>query len=114
MGPKYNLLAELRPDVDATLEAGLEVSGIPDYMHDGLVMYLRYGVRPGAFLLALLSNDFMEACANADQNNQLALFRYAAFFYNLPNACYGSRAKVDQWLKVGAERRATTEGATAS
>lgn len=105
---KYNLLAELRPDVDANLEAGLTIAGIPDYMHEGLLMYLRFGIRPGRFLTALLGNDFMEACAQADETNQRALFRYAVFFNNLPGACYGTPAKVEQWLKLGADRRATT------
>lgn len=111
---KYNLLAEVRPDVNATLEAGLQISQIPEHMHDGLVLYLRYGVRPGSFLTAMLACEFMAACANADEENQRALFAYARFFNNLPPVCYGSRERVEQWLRAGADRRATVEATVGS
>lgn len=111
---KYNLLGEIRPDVDATLEAGMQVAGIPAHMHEGLTMYLRYGIRPGRFLTAMLAGEFMEACAQADVENQQALFGYARFFNNLPPICYGSRERVEKWLQLGAERRKATEATVGS
>lgn len=103
--PEYNLLAELRPDVDATAEAGLEIAGIPDHMHEGLLRYLRQGMVPGSFLAAILCNDYFGACAQADRENMRALHAYAVFLNNMPSACYGSRVKVDAWAKAGADRR---------
>jgi len=102
---EINLLAALRPELDATLEAGMEIAGIPEHMQEGLLLYLRQGIPAGSFLTAILSNDFFTACAHADGDNQHALFAYARFLSNVPAVCYGSPAAVAGWLKRGSDAR---------
>jgi len=77
--------------------------GIPDYMQDGLALYLLRGVSPGHFLSAVLSNDLKEAIARADDTNCRVLREYMVFLYNNSpaHACYGSPEKVAAWIKSG-------------
>ncbi len=71
---------------------------IPDYMHDGLIRYIDYGILPGDFLRAVISNDLKEACSRADSNNMWVLPVYIAYLYNnAPCACWGSKEKMIAW-----------------
>ena len=73
---------------------------IPDYMRGGLDSYVRKGIKPGDFLLAVLSNDLIEAVGRADGNNARNLVAYVGFMYNvMPSASWGSPAKVKAWIK---------------
>lgn len=72
---------------------------ISDDMMDGLQRYIRHGVQPGQFLMAVLSNDLKEACARADLGNMRNLPAYVAYLYNkAPAPCWGSPEKVLAWL----------------
>ena len=76
--------------------------GIPFHMRGGLARYIMDGVRPGDFLIALLSNDFMEAAGRADAENLEAFKAYATFFYcSMPSAARGSPENVRQWISHG-------------
>jgi hypothetical protein len=80
--------------------ASLERSGIPDYMHDGIVLYLMHGIPPGSFLSAVLSNDLRKAVSRADETNMQLLSRYVIWFYNhAPASCWGSPERVDEWMR---------------
>jgi hypothetical protein len=90
------------PDMDADIER--YVLAIPAHMRQGLLDYLRYGMRPGQFLQAVLSNDLAEACARADVENQLALFAYVFVLTNYaPSASWGSPDRVRAWIERGRE-----------
>jgi len=103
----YNLLVNIgRADIDAHLELELNAAGVPSYMHEGLCMYLRYGIRPGSFLVTVLENDLMGAVRNGDLTNQAALACYAIFLAQMPHLCYGSPDKVREWLIRGSETAA--------
>ena len=72
------------------------------YMTDGLKLYVERGILPGHFLIALLSNDLLEAYRRADDNNTAAMRDWAAFLHNqLPRECWGSPDKVLAWCKTG-------------
>src|SRR4029077_19547994 len=74
--------------------------GLPKHMVNGLYLYLTYKIPPGSFMLAVLSNDLMDAVRCADHLNRHCLFGYADLMYNhLPPKCFGSKEKVTTWLK---------------
>ena len=82
------------------LRAGLHL--IPGHMAGGIERYVMRGVPCGNFLAALLSNDFMEAAARGDDENQDALVGWAKLLYNYtPSGCYGSPEKFKAWIAQG-------------
>lgn len=99
----------LPPDRAAKLE--LSMSRVPEHCRQGLIDYLRYGLPPGHFLQAVLSNDLREACGRADERNQRALYDYVYVLYNYaPSEAWGSPERVSAWIQKGAEmRRAVAE-----
>ena len=98
MSERFNLLAALRPDFDAAIEANLAKAGVPAIAADSLVHYLRYGRPVGGFLLAVLEGRLFDAACNADGENRAALGDIArAIVWHFPNAAYGSAAKVENW-----------------
>ena len=83
---------------------------IPEYMMEGIRRYIDHGQRPGRFLTAVICNDLREACAMADDVNIRNLPAYVAYFYNeAPSPCWGSREKMDEWIKIHYMRRISTE-----
>ena len=73
---------------------------IPDRMMPGIRRYVEEGVCPGRFLTAIIQNDLSEACGQADDENMENLPAYAAYFYNeTPSSCWGSKKKMDAWIK---------------
>lgn len=76
---------------------------IPPDTLKGLLLW-RDGKHPypfGSFVTAVLSNNLVEAAAQADDHNRTALWEYANFMYNeLPQSAWGSRAKVAAWLEA--------------
>lgn len=51
----------------------------------------------GHFLTAVLKNDFMEICGQADDANRKVLPLYAKFLYNIVPADYRTKAK--RWFE---------------
>lgn len=73
---------------------------IPNGMADGLDKWINLGVLPGSFLTAILCNDLMGACKCADERNLENIPAYCAYLYNeAPPQCYGSRQRVEDWIK---------------
>ena len=85
----------------------------PSQMSAGVERYIEQGCDPGGFLFALICGDLYEAIARADTGN---LYAIVAWWYwvrdEAPNACYGSRAKVETWIREGGlvGRRRSDEG----
>jgi hypothetical protein len=76
--------------------------GIPDYMQDGVILYVERGIRGGGFLSAVLSNDLIEAFGAADMDNTNAMASWAKLIYNyLPAASWGSPEMVAKWVERG-------------
>lgn len=92
----------------------IEVARVPEHCREGLLNYLRYGLPPGHFLMAVLANDLTEACGRADDSNRVALADYISVLYNhAPSESWGSREKVRAWIDQGMELRRAAREATA-
>ena len=73
---------------------------IPDYMWNGIMLYIVEHIKPGSFLSAIISNDLSGACRNADDTNIDLLPVYVSFFYNCaPSSCSGSQENFRNWLE---------------
>ena len=80
------------------MRAKMAEVGIPEYMHEGMIMYIGRGIKPGSFLSAVLRNDLRSACHCADSTNRHLLFEYVFFLYNYaPGGCWGSEEKFEAW-----------------
>lgn len=94
------MITERRNTKETELAASLTRYGIPKHMHGGVIRYVVYGIEPGHFLDALMSNDLKEAFGRADEENIAAMHAWIKWFYNeAPGTCWGSPERVDQWLK---------------
>jgi hypothetical protein len=62
-------------------------------------LYVEYGCEPGSCTRAILENDLVGACRNADHTTRMILFDIVAYLYNhVDLRCWGSREKVDNWI----------------
>lgn len=76
--------------------------GVPEYMREGVSLYLLYGRIPGHFLSAIFSNDLMKALSRADDNNINCLKNYGQLLYNhVPASSYGSEEAFKGWIEIG-------------
>ena len=92
------------------MKGEINYSLIPEYMRDGVRLYLEEGLRPGHFLNAVLENNLVEAAARADRENKHRLLDWATFLYNeLPMGCWGSKEKVAAWIKKKREEKRLSE-----
>jgi len=86
-----------RAHLEAKILGGFHTYQIPEYMREGILLYLLDGYPPGDFLCAIIDNNLKEACHAADSTNIRLLPAYVAFFYNcapllswgLPNSMRG-------------------------
>lgn len=73
---------------------------IPEHMEEGIALYVQEHIRPSDFLCAVICNDLKEAVARADDENMQNLPAFVDYFYNnTPAECWGSKKKMDEWLK---------------
>jgi hypothetical protein len=73
---------------------------IPKHMMAGIKRYVEDRIEAGGFLNAVLCNDLKQAVGQADHINIQLIPVYVSYLYNnVPNACWGSREKVNAWLK---------------
>lgn len=83
---------------DEELTAALVARGIPEHMHDGVRRYVLDQQPVGHFLTALFSDE-LQALLLADEKNQACMKEWIYLLvWDVPSACWGSRAKVDDWL----------------
>lgn len=83
------------------LHEQLELSAIPHHMYEPMINYVLYGVNPGSFLTAVLSNDLKQAVSRADTINRYCLPDYIKFLYNhVPALCWGSPEAVENWTGI--------------
>jgi len=72
---------------------------ISEAVKERLSRYVSSGIPPGGFLLAVLSNDLVQACGQADDENRAALFDIVRYVYNcIPAACWGDKQTVAEWI----------------
>ena len=90
----------------------IDYSILPEHMRDGAERYVEHGIRPGDFLYLILCNDFVRALGHADTVNTARIVDYAKFLYSeAPLACWGSREKVDGWIKLHTDARKASDEA---
>lgn len=78
---------------------------IPREMKESFDHYVNYGVPPGDFLEAVLSNNLMDAVGRADDNNRYLLHEICSYIYNeMPISSHGSREIVNKWMADGQRR----------
>jgi hypothetical protein len=88
----------------------IDYSMLPEHMQDGMRRYIEHGIRPGDFLYLILCNDFVHALGHADIINMQRIGDYAKFLYwELPATAWGSRDKVDAWIKSYQRKKAADE-----
>lgn len=81
------------------LLGSLKESGIPEYMHEGLVLYISRGIPGGGFLDAVLCGSLREAVWRADVRNKHSLVAYVEWLSEYaPASCWGSPERVDSWM----------------
>jgi hypothetical protein len=85
----------MTPQQANEITAGVE---IPDYMKQGIFMYLVHGIPPGSFLMAVLENDLYLATHKADVNNAQCLIGYGLLLERLPENTWGSHSIVQEYL----------------
>lgn len=72
---------------------------LPEHMQDGMRHYLEYGIKPGSFLYAVLSNDLAGAVGKADHINLKCLPNIVAYCHNyIPADAWGSPELVETWI----------------
>lgn len=61
---------------------------------------------PGDFLYAVLTNDLRGTVTLADAENLVAIPAIVNYVhYHTPSQCWGTRAKVEQWLSITPSQR---------
>jgi hypothetical protein len=85
-----------------------ETTKIPDEMRekigdsvcDSIENYANLKIATGGFLRAVLENNLSEACQTADAKNLANLHNIVnAIYWELPADCWGTRERVNKWLK---------------
>lgn len=67
---------------------------------ESLDMYVNHRTPTGGFLYAVLCNDLIGAYSRADLDNRRNMEDIVRYVYNeLPVACFGSKERVDAWLR---------------
>ena len=63
--------------------------------------FVEHGIEPGSCTRAILENNLRDAFARADEETREIMFYIVSYCYNeIPSNCWGSREKVDQWIRA--------------
>lgn len=72
---------------------------ISESVKGALDRYIQYGIAPGGFLYAVLSNDLFAAVGRADRENIANLQKICGYVYNeIPSNAWGSEAAIEKWI----------------
>lgn len=81
------------------IDEKFEMWDLPEHMKDGVYNYLNYGIPPGGFMEALLTNNLFMAVGKADCDNIEKLPEWVGFLYNdFPLSAWGSREDMQRWI----------------
>lgn len=93
---------EMTTYVLSRAQSNLNTSLIPEYMHGGIMRWLKHGIDPGSFLEAVFRNNLKNAVRSADHNNILLLKNYVEYMTEyLPMGCQGSDQVYNDWRSQG-------------
>jgi len=85
---------------------------LPPHLRRGVKRYYEHGILPGEFLRRVICND-LTAVMRADPESLASIVDIVRWFYNeLPSPCWGSRKKMDAWVKRCAKRDDQRKGET--
>lgn len=77
---------------------------IPQITKEAIGGYVEKGVAPGHFVTKVLENDLFGAIGHADATNLKHISDIVKYVYcQTPSGCWGSKKKVDEWLKAKME-----------
>jgi hypothetical protein len=81
----------------------IDWSLIPRRRREELARYIVNGVKPGRYLMAIVSNDLEDAYQQAiDKKEWKRVRNYMKFLYEFtPCGCWGSADYVDKWIASG-------------
>lgn len=83
---------------------------IPPYTIESLERYRVHGIPTSDFLRCFMAGDLFGALERADEDNRKAMFPIYCFLRNhMPAACWGSKARVSDWLSDSALRGLTNQ-----
>lgn len=75
---------------------------IPAHMRGAFARWVMWGIAPGQFLTAVISNELAEAATRADDENARRLFEWVRLFYSRsPAASWGSPDAFKHWHERG-------------
>lgn len=79
----------------------LDARGVPEHLHEGILMWLCAGILPGHFLRAVLNNEFVEVMRRSDETSRAGLPALAEFMhYDMPAQAWGNHGRVLQWQET--------------
>lgn len=77
-------------------------SPVPEHTQGSLERYFLYGLEPGSFLRAVLSNDLVSAVSRADPQNKAALADIVNWIAeNAPDGSWGHSDYYTEWINKG-------------
>ena len=93
-------IVRLDSSLKETTEADFLSYQLPRSTWPAMRRYLFSGVEPGHFLTAVLTNNLLDSCNRADDENILLLPNYIKFLYNcVPGNAWGSAEAVTAWIE---------------
>lgn len=77
---------------------------IPKHMVGGVLRWVEFGIDPGDFMRAVLTNDLYAAAGRADDQNARCLYDWVRLMHVLPSGCFGNEENYKAWRKAGGLR----------
>jgi hypothetical protein len=78
-------------------------------MQAGTERYVQYGIAPGSFLCAVLSNNLTQAYLRADDVNTSYMRQWALWLRReCPRDAWGDPDKVTEWIEIGGQEGINT------
>lgn len=75
---------------------------ISPHMAGAIDRYVKERLYPGEFLTGVICNELVRAVGQADEENLKNLPAYVScFVWEVPSECWGSKQKMEAWLKGG-------------
>ena len=106
-------MTDTHPSVERARLGFLE-RDLPEYMWEGVKLWLERGICTGSFLRAVLQNDLKGSSGAADVNNRAMIFEWACFMRSsMPYYTQGSPDVCQAWCdKGGLEGKEEDNGPT--
>lgn len=91
------------------LYKSLKASGVPRHLHGGIVRYLVSGIKPGAYLCSVLSNQLWTSITQCSSEDFCELHALTLWIIgNAPVGSVGCRSNVENWIIAKAKEYGVT------